>query len=57
MVAYSFQDRWAADVEEGRKVCTIRARRKGRSRHARVGERVQLLYRPSDPGDAQADRS
>ena len=40
MVAYNFQKQFAPLVERGEKTQTIRALRK--TRHARVGERVQL---------------
>lgn len=42
MVAYNFQERFADDVENLIKRQTIRAERKGRSRHARPGESIQL---------------
>lgn len=42
MVAYNFQARFADAVSSGRKIQTIRARREGRSRHARPGEPIQL---------------
>lgn len=42
MVAYNFMIRLAPDVETGRKPFTIRDERKGRSRHARPGEDIQL---------------
>jgi len=41
MVAYNFMKQFARDVETGKKNQTIRAPRK-KSRHARVGEPVQL---------------
>jgi hypothetical protein len=40
MVAYNFQERFAADVQQGIKVQTIRAERK--NGHAKPGDRVQL---------------
>lgn len=40
MVAYSCQKRFEAPIEQGFKTHTVRA--KGKRRHARVGERVQL---------------
>lgn len=40
MVAYSFQRRFMAPIREGRKTQTIRAR--GKRRHARPGEQLQL---------------
>lgn len=42
MVAYNFQTRFAGAVSNGQKHLTLRAPRGGRSRHARVGEPVQL---------------
>lgn len=42
MVAYNFQNRFAPDIRSGAKKNTIRAMRKGRSRHARPGEALQL---------------
>ena len=42
MVAYSFQKRFGPPILSGRKRHTIRAERAGRSRHARLGEAVQL---------------
>jgi hypothetical protein len=40
MVAYSFQDRFADAVQSGQKTQTIRA--KGKRRHARPGDKLQL---------------
>lgn len=40
MVAYNFQQRFAAAVERGEKTQTIRA--KGKRRHARPGDKLQL---------------
>lgn len=40
MVAYSFQPRFAAPIEQGLKTHTLRAA--GKRRHARVGEALQL---------------
>lgn len=42
MVAYSFKKRFAAPIRAGTKRQTIRAERKGRGRHARPGEALQL---------------
>ena len=42
MVAYSFKKQFADPILAGTKVQTIRARRMGRSRHARPGETLQL---------------
>lgn len=42
MVAYNFQRQFASAVRSGAKKNTIRAMRKGRSRHARPGEALQL---------------
>ncbi len=42
MVAYNFQKRFAPAVRSGAKKNTIRAWRKGRSRHAHPGEILQL---------------
>jgi hypothetical protein len=42
LVAYNFKARFADAVANGSKRQTIRAPRKGRSRHARLGEPVQL---------------
>jgi hypothetical protein len=42
MVAYSFKKQFAQPILAGTKVQTIRARRMGRSRHARPGDTLQL---------------
>lgn len=42
MVAYNFQTAFAPAVSSGEKVLTMRKPRVGRSRHARVGETLQL---------------
>lgn len=42
MVAYSFKRRFVEPIRAGTKRQTIRMPRRGRSRHARVGELVQL---------------
>lgn len=42
MVAYNFMHQFADDVAAGRKNFTLRDERKGRSRHARPGEALQL---------------
>ena len=42
MVAYSCQRRFVPDIRAYRKTHTLRGLRTGKSRHARVGERVQL---------------
>lgn len=42
MVAYSFKKRFVPPILSGIKGQTIRAPRKGRSRHARPGDTVQL---------------
>lgn len=44
MVAYSFKARFVEPIRLGTKRQTIRAPRKGNSRHARPGEAVQLYY-------------
>ena len=41
-MAYNFMAQFADDVAAGSKSLTIREHRKGRSRHARAGELVQL---------------
>jgi hypothetical protein len=43
MVAYSFNTRFAAAIQQGYKRQTIRADRPGKFRHARVGELLQLF--------------
>lgn len=43
MVAYNFQKRFADLVASGEKQQTIRAPRRGRSRHARSGETINLF--------------
>ena len=45
MVAYSFKDEFIDPIQERTKQQTIRALRTGRSRHARVGERLQIYNR------------
>lgn len=42
MTAYSFKKQFAEPILAGTKAQTIRAERKGRSRHARPGEALQL---------------
>ncbi|WP_267355754.1 MULTISPECIES: hypothetical protein [unclassified Methylobacterium] len=42
MVAYSFKKRFGPPILAGTKAQTIRAERAGKSRHARLGELVQL---------------
>lgn len=42
MVAYSFQAQFVAPILNGTKRQTIRPERKGRSRHARPGDELQL---------------
>ena len=42
MVAYSFKERFVAPIQDNVKHQTIRAPRKGRSRHARAGDDLQL---------------
>lgn len=42
MVAYSFKQQFIAPILAGTKRQTIRAPRKGRSRHARPGDELQL---------------
>jgi len=42
MVAYNFKKEFVEAVETGKKTQTIRALRKGRSRHASPGEALQL---------------
>lgn len=44
MVAYSFKDRFVPLIVARTKQQTIRQRRKGRSRHARHGEILQLFH-------------
>lgn len=44
MVAYSFQKQFVEPILAGRKTQTIRAERTGPSRHARVGEEIQLYF-------------
>ncbi len=44
MPAYSFKERFCSMVLDGSKPHTIRAARKGRSRHARIGEKVFLYF-------------
>ena len=43
MVAYSFNPRFAEAIRQGYKRQTIRARRLGKTQHARVGELLQLF--------------
>lgn len=45
MVAYNFQEQFAGAVRNGTKHLTLRAPRKGRARHARLGEVLQLTVR------------
>lgn len=42
MVAYSFKTLFSDPIRSGRKTQTIRADRAGRSRHARIGDQLQL---------------
>lgn len=44
MVAYSFKKRFIVPIRANTKRQTIRAERRGRSRHARPGEPVQLYF-------------
>lgn len=44
MPAYSFQERFIPSIQDGSKAQTIRAFRKGRSGHARPGDKLYLYY-------------
>ncbi len=44
MPAYSFQERFIPSIKDGSKTHTIRAPRKGRSRHAMAGDELYLYY-------------
>ena len=44
MVAYSFQHMFVYPILVGIKDQTMRDQRRGRSRHSRAGERIQLYY-------------
>lgn len=44
MPAYSFQERFIPSIQDGSKDHTIRALRKGRSRHALPGDKLYLYY-------------
>lgn len=49
MVAYSFQPMFVTSIRAGTKRQTIRAHRRGRSRHAHAGEGLQLYCRQRLP--------
>lgn len=50
MVAYSCMQQFVDPIRAGTKIHTMRGFRRGKSRHARVGERIQLYCHLRFPG-------